>query len=99
MRLINIYDSETKKYVETQTVDDDAVTPDNSTTTMLPTNRVIDDIHDYVFNGTQWVGGQELDTTTVEQKIIMQQAMTIAQIQQMLMQQSQDIAELKGAQA
>lgn len=30
------------------------------------------------------------------QQIVMQQAMTIAQMQQMLMQQNKDIAELKG---
>lgn len=96
MQIINIYDADTKKYVETQMLDDDATAPTNATTVMLPTNRMIDDIHNYVFDGTQWVGGQELDTTTAEHKIIMQQAMTIARIQQMLMQQSKDIAELKG---
>lgn len=99
MQLINIYDADTKKYVETQMLDDDVTAPANSTTVMLPTNRMIDDIHNYVFDGTQWIGGQELDTTTVEHKIIMQQAMTIAQIQQMLMEQSKDIAKLKGANA
>lgn len=36
---------------------------------------------------------------TNEQQILMQQAMTIAQMQQMLMQQNKDIAELKGADA
>lgn len=99
MQLINIYDRDTKKYVETQMLDDDVTAPANSTTVMLPTNRMIDDIHNYVFDNTQWVGGQELDATTVEQKIIMQQAMTIAQIQQMLMQQNKEIAKLKGVNA
>lgn len=99
MQLINIYDRDTKKYVETQTLDDDVTAPANSTTVMLPTNRMIDDIHNYVFDGTQWVGGQELDVSTAEHKIIMQQAMTIAQMQQMLMQQNKDIAKLKGADA
>lgn len=33
------------------------------------------------------------------QQVVMQQAMTIAQMQQMLMQQNKDIAELKGANA
>ena len=33
------------------------------------------------------------------EQIVMQQAMTIAQMQQMLMQQNKDIAELKGANA
>lgn len=99
MQIINIYDQDTKKYAETQMLDDDVNAPANSTTVMLPTNRMIDDIHNYVFDSTQWVGGQELDTTTAEHKIIMQQAMTIARIQQMLMQQNKDIAKLKGANA
>lgn len=99
MQLINIYDSDTQKYVKTQTLDDDVTAPANSTTVMLPTDQMIDDIRNFVFDGAKWVGGQELDTTTAEQKIIMQQAMTIAQMQQMLMQQNKDIAELKGADA
>lgn len=36
---------------------------------------------------------------TPEQKLIMQQSMTIAQMQQMLRQQNKDIAELKGVNA
>lgn len=36
---------------------------------------------------------------TNEQHILMQQAMTIAQMQQMLTQQNKEIAELKGANA
>lgn len=36
---------------------------------------------------------------TPEQQLIMQQSLTIAQMQQMLMQQNKDIAKLKGVNA
>jgi len=70
MQAINLYDETTKKYLKTQILEDSAEVPTNATTVMLPTDQVIADIHNYMFNGGAWVGGQPIATATAEQLAI-----------------------------
>ena len=102
MKLVWRYDLDTKELIGNGVeVADDYALKDGETF-VTPEEGLFPPV---TFNGEKWEGvtyeewlkaNPMVAKPTEVQKIVMQQAKTIAQMQQMLMQQNKDIAALKG---